>query len=81
MPMGQVIRPMGLHIQYMWVFQLIILLLFFLIIWWVLRGNNNYGYKSDDSAIDILNKRLASGEITKKEYEEIKRDINTKDGD
>jgi len=72
---------MGMHYPYGWIIQLIILSLFFLIIWWVLRGTNNYGYKSNDSAIEILNKRLASGEITKEEYNKIKKEIELKDGD
>ena len=81
MPIGHVIRPLGIHPFQMWIFQLIILLLVFLVVWWVLRGNSKYGYKSNDSAIEILNKRFASGEITKKEYDEIKKEISIKDGD
>jgi len=34
------------------------------------KGNNN-----SDSAMDILKKRYASGEITKEEFENIKKDI------
>jgi uncharacterized membrane protein len=35
------------------------------------KGNN-----SSETAIDILNRRYASGEISKEEYENIKRDIS-----
>jgi uncharacterized membrane protein len=39
------------------------------------RGIDNQQTRVLDSAIDILNKRYASGEINKEEYEEIKRTL------
>ena len=40
------------------------------------RGIDNQQNRVPDSAIDILNKRYASGEINKEEYEERKRTLN-----
>jgi putative membrane protein len=34
------------------------------------------GHSYSKSALEILNKRYANGEITKEEYEQIKRDIS-----
>ncbi len=59
----------GMH-PYGWIFQLLILVAFFLIIYWVFKGN-----KISESALEILDKRYAKGEISKKEFEKIKKDI------
>jgi putative membrane protein len=62
-------RPfMGVH-PYSWVFQLLILIAVGLIIYWVLRGNRR------ESAMDIVKKRFAKGEITEKEFKKIKKEI------
>ena len=53
-----------------WLFQLLILVLFFAVIWWIVKGKF-----SSESPGEILKKRLASGEITMKEYEKLKREI------
>ena len=41
------------------------------------KGENNYTREnnSSESALEILNRRYANGEITKEEYERIKRDV------
>ena len=64
------------------VLMLIIMLVFWgLVIWgvvmlirWAIRSNR---YRPDlrESAMEILKRRYASGEITKAEYEEKKRDL------
>ncbi|MBI2660676.1 SHOCT domain-containing protein [Candidatus Woesearchaeota archaeon] len=60
-----------------WAFQLVILVLFFLVIWWMLRSSSSFGFKcrENESAIEILKKRLAKGEIDAKEYEKLKKEI------
>ena len=49
-----------------------------LIVWAVVtagRGSNQPTGTSSDSALEILKKRYARGEITKQEYEERKKDL------
>lgn len=62
-------RPfMGVH-PYSWIFQLLILVAVGLIIYWVFKGNKK------ESALDIVKKRFAKGEITEKEFKKIKKEI------
>ncbi len=62
-------RPiMGFH-PYGWVLQLTILILVGLVIYWVLRGNKK------ESALDIVKKRFAKGEIGEKEFRKIKKEL------
>jgi putative membrane protein len=53
-----------------WLFQLAILVIFFLIIYWIFKGS-----KTSDNAMEILKKRHAKGEISRKEFEKLKKDI------
>jgi len=59
---------MGVH-PYSWVFQLLILIAVGLIIYWVFKGNKK------ESAMDIVRKRYAKGEITEKEFKKIKKEL------
>ncbi|HED06786.1 MAG TPA: SHOCT domain-containing protein [Ignavibacteria bacterium] len=55
------------------------LLLLAVIVWFVfqlLNKNQNIGNTKSESAMDILNKRYAKGEVTKEEYEEMKRNLS-----
>lgn len=62
-------RPfMGNH-PYNWIFQLLILIAVALIIYWVLKGNKK------ESAIDIVKKRYAGGEITESEFKKIRKEL------
>ena len=71
-------------ISYWWVFFLIPMVLCFFGMRWM-RGSRMCGFRSwgtdirdiqpTDSAIDILDKRYALGEISREEYEERKRTI------
>lgn len=68
----------GGHWYGIW-FQVLIVLLFFIIVWWMLRGRqySQYGVNPGESAEDILKKRYANGEITKKQYNEMKKEIGS----
>lgn len=64
---------------YGWIFQLIIFVLFFLVVWWLLRSNPAFmrgENKSDEDPALILKRRLAKGEITAKEYKELKKELD-----
>jgi putative membrane protein len=66
----------GFAIPFWWIIPVIIILLCFFMMrgaMGCMRGRNRSG--SSDSALEILNKRYASGEIDKQEYEEKKRTI------
>ncbi|MBC8500777.1 MAG: SHOCT domain-containing protein [Nanoarchaeota archaeon] len=60
-----------------WISQIIILILFFLVVWWLIRNSGSFGYKcgENETATDILKKRLAAGEISQKEYQNLKKEI------
>jgi len=60
-----------------WIFWIIIIVVF---VWVVIQYNNRYqqrppGDKPGESAMDILKKRYAKGEITKDEFERMKKDL------
>ena len=60
-------------------FGLIILIVIILVILWVVRQNNGGlglgGRESGRNALDIARERYARGEISKAEFEEIKRNL------
>ena len=51
--------------------QLVLFLIFVFIVFWIVKSGNI----TSDSAQEILKKRLAKGEITKKEYKELLKEI------
>ena len=53
--------------------QLIIFIGFLTIIYWVIKSGNNG--KASLSPEEILKIRLAKGEITKKEYQDLKKEL------
>jgi len=63
----------GIGMGFGWIFAVLILIL---IVWFIARTFNQ-GRKSvrNKSAFDILKERYASGEITKEEFEDKKKDI------
>ena len=61
---------------YGWLFQLLIFVVFFLIVWWVMKSSNvQSGVAETQSPLDILKTRLAKGEITRKEYEQLRKEL------
>lgn len=65
-------NPMG---GYGWIIQLILITILFLVIWWLLR-DNKFGYKTNETPLEIVQKRYAKGEITKKEFDKLKKDLS-----
>ncbi len=59
-----------------WIFWIVVIVL---IIWLVVNQSNKnkqiYQPPQQDSAIEILKKRYAKGEITKEEFEQMKKDL------
>ena len=65
----------------MWFMSILMIVFWGLVIWGIValmrglyRGDSGSSTKSD-SALEILKKRYAQGEITKQEYEEKKKDL------
>ncbi len=52
--------------------QLLLFLLFLGVVYWVINSSKT----SNDSAEEIAKKRYARGDITKKEFEDIKKELN-----
>ena len=58
-----------------------IVIIIALVIWFVQynkKGNNLFNSNREENSFDILNKRYANGEITKEEYDKMKKDISGK---
>jgi putative membrane protein len=60
----------GFFYGFGWIFQIVIILLLIFILWWIIRGSRQEG-----SASEILKKRYARGEISKKEFDRLKKEI------
>jgi len=58
------------------IYMLIFWGLVFYIIYWVINSNKMSLNNTDSSPKDILKKRFAKGEITKKEYNEILKELD-----
>ena len=61
-----------------WIFWIIILAV---IVWLVVQSNNKNQSKNNsniiqDTPLDILKKRYAKGEISKEQFEQMKKDLN-----
>jgi putative membrane protein len=58
---------------YGWLIQIFIFIAFFLVVWWLIKEQPKQVRK--ERPLEILKRRLASGEITKKEFEDLKKEI------
>lgn len=56
-----------------WVVVIVVLIA--VVRWIMLTGRGGSATKTDESALGILKKRYAAGEITKDEFEQLKKDI------
>ncbi len=67
-------RMMGFMGPFMMiVFWIVIIVVIVLIVRWV---KSSAGHAPGESALDILKKRYAKGEITKEEFENMKKDVS-----
>ncbi len=60
---------------FMWLFWIAILVGIFLLIKWAIQQGRSENRKPDESALEILQKRYARGEIDKEEFEQMKKDL------
>lgn len=64
------------NIWFGWVMWLLIIGLIFVLIWSNTRERDKYlPFDKSESAIDILKKRYAKGEITKEQFQQMKEDL------
>ena len=80
-------RPECFWMGGMWIFPMIMLVVILIVVYLVFKkgnitppwcGSNRYNSIQEDSesALDILKKRYARGEISKDEFEQIRKDIS-----
>lgn len=79
-------QPWTWHWGGMWIFPMIMMVVMiiflFMFFWrggctppWRGQGKHHKGVGETDSALEILKKRYAKGEITREEFEQMKKDI------
>jgi len=70
----------GMGFGFGWIFTILFWILIILVIVYLIRTivGGTKKYEKEETALDILNKRYARGEITREEFEKIKEDIYRK---
>ena len=64
------------NIWFGWIMWILIISLIFVLIWSNTRERDKYlPFDKNESPIDILKKRYAKGEITKDQFEQMKKDL------
>ena len=64
------------NIWFGWIMWILIISLIFVLIWSNTREKDKYlPFDKNESPIDILKKRYAKGEITKDQFEQMKKDL------
>ncbi|MEJ2105495.1 MAG: SHOCT domain-containing protein [Ignavibacteriaceae bacterium] len=65
------------NIWFGWFFWILIIALIFVLIWTNTREKNKYiPFDGNETALDILKKRYAKGEITKEQFDQMKKDLD-----
>lgn len=65
------------NIWFGWVFWILIMALIIVLIWTNTRETNKYiPFDGKETAMDILKKRYAKGEITKDQFDQMKKDLD-----
>jgi len=59
-----------------WIFWILLLVVIIWVVSQLLNKNQNTTNYKSESAMDILKKRYAKGEITKEEFQSMKKDLN-----
>lgn len=77
---GMYFGPWGwLMMAFMMLFWIVVVGgIVWLVVYLTRRSGRGQGTSAPDSALDILNQRYARGEISKDEYEQMKRDITAR---
>ena len=65
------------NIWFGWFIWILIISLVLILIWNTTRERDKYiPFEKNETALDILKKRYAKGEITKDQFEQIKKDVS-----
>jgi putative membrane protein len=65
------------NIWFGWVFWILIMALIIVLIWTNTRETNKYiPFDGKETAMDILKMRYAKGEITKDQFDQMKKDLD-----